>query len=289
MRSRCLNANSKSDSRSNWARMFSSPSLSIALACPCMLLPRDSAERLSQGRPQGTALVPIPLMARSAPVLKSRPRTPRPHHPSVTVSDPLSSKSSNLLVSQMKKSPSSRTLDIGLNSSHLRDRRTWRSSVSSLTGEDLSSPLTLIHTTTLSSDGNSISWDLRRKSSLVRDTRYSLRMRSSHVLIMIDPRERELDLRNTLSLRSSVLISQRAWRLNLRERKFTLSLLPWDLRLCTDKPTATSFLKVNTVPSKWKMMSSSSAVNAQLETWPSKKWPRNGPNTPTCTQSRVKN
>jgi len=186
----------------------------------------------------------------------------------------LNMKSFSHWISLKKKFPTFKNQQNGFNTSHLMGNKTWKISVFTLIGVDLSSLLRLTHTMTLLSSGSLTLSRQRKRLSLEIDLLFFLNLITSHVLITIELKVRQLDHTNTHWLKLSVWNSHQVWKSLMQTRTYTWLLLPSDLKLCMVRQIAISSPKVNTESLKCWMMSSLYAVWDQQETWPSKTWLR---------------
>ncbi len=127
----------------------------------------------------------------------------------------------NLWESLKIKSLNSKILTTGSSSSHPEACKIWKISVSTLIGEDLLSPLRLIHSMIPLSDGNLTHLELKIRLSLETDPQFSLRLITNLAQIMIEQRVNKLVLRNIPWSRLNVLSFPKVWRSNSLARMYT--------------------------------------------------------------------
>lgn len=186
--------------------MLYSPLLSIVRECPSRQLHSDSRENSLQARFIKIVNAIMPHLIRSVLVPNQKIRSLKLMKSSVVVLPQLSMKFLNRLVSQLKKSLSSKILFIGSNSFHHKLSQTWKALAFILTSEDHLWQLKSMHTMILSSSGNSNSLNKERNLSMVPSILSSQLWITNLVLIMIDLKVNKLVHKNIQSLKSKHLL-----------------------------------------------------------------------------------
>lgn len=112
--------------------------------------------------------------------------------------------------------------------------------------------------------------NLKKKDILtsVKDHQFIVQKMHKCVLIMTDPKVKELDLKNSHWLKSKSSNLIKPWKkLDYKAEKYFWLPPHWELKLCTDKHVVTYFLMDNIQLFKWKTMKSSFVVKDQQEIW----------------------
>ncbi len=117
--------------------------------------------------------------------------------------------------------------------------------------------------------GNSTFSNRKDILSMARGLQFTAQRISKCVLIMIEPREKELFLMSILSSRSRFSNSIKSWRLSKTEMCFWWQLR-LDLKLCMVKPVALFCPLVTMLLWRWRTTKFSFVASDLLWIWPSK-------------------
>ncbi len=135
----------------------------------------------------------------------------------------------------------------------------------------LSLQLTKTLTTTSSSNGNSILWNVTTKWFLEKDQVFSQLKMGKCVLIMTGGREKESILKNILWLRWKWW-KTRSYQKNCKMKKCFWWLLLWDRRPCMDRLIFLCYLKEFILPSECRTMKCLFAQKGLHGIWLTKTW-----------------